>query len=179
MLALQHCLLETAIGTFAVGWSAAGIGRVALPGRAPHDAASRAADWGRTPGVPTGAAAVLAERISAYADGRPERFDDLPLDLTGVPDFHRRCYAVIGRLGWGETTTYGAIARELGDVGLSRAVGAAMGANPIPLVIPCHRVLGANGKPGGFSAPGGVGSKLEMLRLERAATPEGQLSLGL
>ena len=80
----------------------------------------------------------------------------MPLDLTEVPDFNRQAYAELLKIGYGETTTYGAIARTLGDVAMSRAVGQAMGANPIPLIIPCHRVLGADGKAGGFSSPGGV-----------------------
>ena len=86
-------------------------------------------------------------------------FDQVPLDLGGVPPFHRAVYADILMLGWGETTTYGDIARRLGDVGLARAVGQALGANPIPLIVPCHRVLASNGKTGGFSAPGGVRPK--------------------
>ena len=87
---------------------------------------------------------------------------------------------MISGIGWGQTTTYGALARELGDVALSRAVGAAMGANPIPLIIPCHRVLASDGKPGGFSAPGGAESKLRMLELEGVSvgTPPGQMTFG-
>ena len=98
--------------------------------------------------------------------------------LGNVPKFNRRCYDDIRALGWGETTTYGAIARRLGDVALSRAVGAAMGANPIPLIVPCHRVLASDGRSGGFSAPGGVEAKLRMLALEHATSPTGQFSLG-
>ena len=97
-----------------------------------------------------------------------------------MSDFNRRAYALLLQTGWGATTTYGAMARQLGDVGLSRAVGAAMGANPIPLLSPCHRVLASDGKPGGFSAPGGAESKLRMLALEGVSvgTPANQMTFG-
>jgi len=102
----------------------------------------------------------------------------VPLDLEGIPDFNRQAYAELLKIGYGETTTYGAIARTLGDVTLARAVGQAMGANPIPLIIPCHRVLGADSKPVGFSSPGGVAAKMQMLALEHAASPTGQYAFG-
>ena len=176
---MQFCLVDTAIGTFGLGWTAAGLSRVALPGVDAADAEARMRRAGGLPAEPWRDIAVLEERIVAYAEGEADDFRDIRLDLGDVPDFNLRCYDDIRRLGWGETTTYGAIARRLGDVSLSRAVGAAMGANPIPLVIPCHRVLAANGRSGGFSAPGGVTSKMRLLALEQAAAPDGQLSLGL
>jgi len=103
-----------------------------------------------------------------------------PLDLSGLPEFHRRAYQLLLGFGWGQVTTYGEMARALGDVGLSRAVGQAMGANPMPLVIPCHRVLASNGKAGGFSAPGGAATKQKMLALEGVTigAPAGQLNFG-
>ena len=120
----------------------------------------------------------VAARIVAYAEGAHDNFADVPLDLAGVPDVNRHIYEHIRELAWGETTSYGAIARWLGDVALSRAVGAAMGANPIPLIVPCHRVLAADGRTGGFSSPNGVRMKMEMLALEKAALPTGQFSVG-
>jgi methylated-DNA-[protein]-cysteine S-methyltransferase len=125
-----------------------------------------------------GIASTLFDRIKHYAAGEPEDFTDVPLDLTGIPDFNRQAYAELMKIGYGQTTTYGAIARTLGDVAMSRAVGQAMGANPIPLIIPCHRVLGADGKTGGFSSPGGVTAKMRMLALEHAASPTGQYAFG-
>ena len=175
---MHYCLIDTAIGTFGLGWTEAGVCRVALPGDDASDAEARMLRFGGIAEEPQRDMAELEERIVAYAAGEPDAFADVRLDLTGVSAFNRRCYDDIRQLGWGETTTYGAIARRLGDVGLSRAVGAAMGANPIPLIIPCHRVLAADGRTGGFSAPGGVTSKMRMLALERAATPDGQFSLG-
>lgn len=112
--------------------------------------------------------------IAAYGEGEEIDFSATILDLAGVPDFHRAVYADILNIGWGQATTYGEIAMRLGDLKLSRAVGQAMGRNPIPLIVPCHRVLASGGRPGGFSAPGGTASKLKMLALEgiRLGEPE-------
>ena len=88
--------------------------------------------------------------------------------MTGVPDFDRRVYAEARSIAPGETRTYGEIAARLGDPGLSRAVGQALGRNPFVIVVPCHRVLAAGGKAGGFSAPGGVETKRRLLEIEGA-----------
>lgn len=170
-----YSLIETAIGTIGLGWTARGVARLALPDAARTTTEALFLREGAAPRQPD---AVLAAAIVAYGAGEPVEFAGTPLDLEGVPSFNRRVYEDILRLCWGETATYGAIARRLGDVGLSRAVGRALGENPVPLIIPCHRVLAAAGRIGGFSAPGGVNSKLRMLALERARTPEGQLGLG-
>lgn len=169
-------VFDTALGPMAVGWTDVGISRVLLPG---DDAASMHARLRQAEGVEDGnGQPELVARIIAYAEGANDNFLDVALDLAAVPDTNRRIYEHIRQLAWGETTTYGAIARWLGDVALSRAVGAAMGANPIPLIVPCHRVLAADGRTGGFSSPGGVRAKMEMLALEKAASPTGQFSFG-
>lgn len=93
----------------------------------------------------------------------------LALDWHGVSPFHRRVYVVTRAIAPGCTRSYGEIARELGDVGLSRAVGQALGLNPFAPVIPCHRVLAAGARPGGFSGGGGALTKLRMLEIEGAA----------
>ena len=175
---MRYTLIDTALGTFGLAGTATGVARVALPGR----------DRGRTeiwisrepaePGFPDGRYAELPDRIRRYAQGERIDFGDVPLDLDGIPDFNRQAYAELLKTGYGETTTYGAIARALGDVTLARAVGQAMGANPIPLLIPCHRVLGADSRPVGFSSPGGVTAKMQMLALEHAASPTGQYAFG-
>jgi methylated-DNA-[protein]-cysteine S-methyltransferase len=174
---MEYCLIDTDLGTMGMGWTQAGIARFALPDTKPGAVSNRMTDFGE-PAAPQGWVADLVERIIAYGSGERIAFTDVPLDFGDEPEFHRQVYADILKLGWGETTTYGDIARRLGDVQLSRAVGAALGRNPIPLIVPCHRVLGSNGKAGGFSAPGGVSSKMKMLALERASTPEGQFSFG-
>lgn len=110
--------------------------------------------------------ADLVQRIELYATGEKIDFSDVPVDLSGIDDFCLAIYEAARKLGFGETTTYGELARRAGRPGLPRETGAALGANPVPLVIPCHRVLAAGGKIGGFSAPGGSVSKQRMLALE-------------
>lgn len=177
---METTTFETALGTFGIGWTDVGIARLQLSGAEPDDMLERLARNGGRPGQPSRAIEALINRIEDYADGARIEFTDVPLDLAGLPDFQRRVYALLLGFGWGQTTTYGALARELGDVTMSRAVGQAMGANPIPLIIPCHRVLASDGKPGGFSAPGGALSKLRMLALEgvEVGAPPGQMTFG-
>ena len=173
---MHHRLLDTKLGPMAIGWTDVGISRLLLPGDTAETMRQRLEQAGgieRPDGQPE-----LAARIVAYSEGMRDSFGDVVLDLDGVPAMNRRIYEHIRGLEWGETTTYGAVARWLGDVALSRAVGAAMGANPIPLIVPCHRVLAADGRTGGFSSPGGVRAKMEMLALEKAASPTGQFSFG-
>ena len=98
--------------------------------------------------------------------GRRVDFSQLELDLAGVSDFHRAIYDAARRIGWGETVTYGELAEQVGSPGAARAVGQAMGRNPIPVIIPCHRVLASGRKIGGFSAPGGAVTKTRLLALE-------------
>lgn len=177
---METTIFDTALGAFGLGWTEAGLARVLLPGDDREAMAERLARTGARPGPPPIWVQRLMDRIDDYASGENVDFSDMALDLSGVPEFHRRAYRLLLTYGWGQVTTYGEMARALGDVGLSRAVGQAMGANPMPLVIPCHRVLASNGKPGGFSAPGGAESKLRMLALEgvNVGSPPGQMSFG-
>jgi len=105
-------------------------------------------------------------QLEEYFTGRRQTFE-LPLDPRGT-DFQRRVWQRLLMIPYGATTTYGALARDLGDPGASRAVGLANGSNPLPIVIPCHRVIGANGTLTGFG--GGLPTKAALLDLERSAT---------
>lgn len=167
---MHYAFLDTALGQMGLGWTRTGLARLSLPG---GNIADRVTRWGRA-GEPTAAIVEIMERVVAYASGAETEFADLELDLSAAPEFHRRTYEDIRGLKWGQTATYGEIARRLGDLQLSRAVGQAMAANPIPLIIPCHRVMGSGGKSGGFSAPGGVTTKMRMLAMEQASAPGGQ-----
>jgi len=171
---------DTALGLFGIGWTDRGLARLLLPGGDHHKRLERLNRGAARPGEPTGDISALIGLIKDYASGREVDFSGIALDLTDVPNFHRRAYGLLTRVGWGETVTYGDLARQLGDVGLSRAVGQAMGANPIPLIIPCHRVLAGDGTAGGFSAPGGASTKARMLALEgvHVGTPKGQMRFG-
>jgi methylated-DNA-[protein]-cysteine S-methyltransferase len=110
--------------------------------------------------------------IAALLAGEPSDLSDIPLDLEGLCAFDRRVYAIARSIPPGRTLTYGAIAARLGSPEMSREVGQAMGRNPFPIVVPCHRVLGAGGRLGGFSAPGGSATKLRLLAIEKARTSE-------
>lgn len=109
-------------------------------------------------------------KVQLLLDGGDPDFSQTPLALDQVPDLNRKVYEILLELKAGETITYGTIARRLGDVSLSQAVGYALGKNPFPIIVPCHRVLGSNGKVGGFSAAGGTATKLRLLNIERART---------
>ncbi len=176
---MQIAIFDTALGRFGIGWTDRGLARVLLPGDSDAAMLERLNQKrALSQDVPRSIAALM-DRIEDYAEGEPVDFSDITLDLSGTPDFHGRVYQSLIKVGWGQTTTYGGLARQLGDAGLSRAVGQAMGANPLPLIIPCHRVLASNGKPGGFSAPGGTATKVAMLALEGVyvGTPVGQMGL--
>ena len=112
----------------------------------------------------------MTEAVTAvrqYFEGEKVDFSHIRLDLDGQEEFFKQTYAAARRVGWGHTTTYGTLAKELGaGPEAARDVGQAMARNPLPLIIPCHRVLAAGGKVGGFSAPGGSATKIRMLELE-------------
>ena len=162
-------LFETRAGFCAIAWSGAGVTRFTLP--SPTAAAAekslrrRAPDAAAAPPSPEVAGAVAG--VERYFSGEPADFSAVPLDLADVEPFFAAVYAALRRVGWGHTTTYGAVAAALGAGREgARDVGRAMAANPTPLLVPCHRVLAAGGRLGGFSAPGGAATKARMLRLE-------------
>ncbi len=128
-----------------------------------------------SPGEPPAPIRRAVAAIESYLGGERVDFSPVVLDLTGVSDFHRQIYEKARGVGWGETTTYGALARQAGFPDAARAVGQAMGRNPIPIIIPCHRVLASGGKVGGFSAFGGADTKQRLLALEGVALDEPML----
>ena len=157
---------ETALGTCGITWDDTGVTGVRLP-RERELRFAREADPETVP--PAIEAAVAA--ITRLLAGEDEDLREVVLSEAGVEPFARRVYAAVRAVGPGRTTTYGAIARELGGAGgagSARAVGAALGANPYPIVVPCHRVLAADGSLHGFSAPGGIVTKRRMLEIEHA-----------
>ena len=167
---VHHCLFDTAIGPCGVAWSERGLTGLQLPegDRAATErrlmrksASSRAAD------PPPWVKSVIAD-IQRYFAGKPIDFSAVAVDLAGVDPFRRKLYETMRAVGWGSITTYGDLARQAGllDPEAARDVGQAMGRNPLPLVIPCHRVLAAGKKLGGFSAYGGTATKARLLALE-------------
>ena len=168
----QHfTLFDTAIGSCGIEWGPRGINGVQLPMGSDEKTRARIRQRrGETvESEPTAEVQRVIERIVELLAGKPDDLRDVALDLEGVPEFNRGVYDIARRIPPGKTLTYGDIAKKLGGVELSRDVGQALGRNPCPIVVPCHRVLAAGNKPGGFSARGGVSTKLKMLAIEGAA----------
>ena len=171
--ALGFCLFDTPLGACALAWGDAVRVGVQLPEESPERTRSRMRrDYPGTPEeAPPLFAWAAAERIAGLLGGSRDDLADLPLDLARVPEFHRRVYELTRAIAPGQVRTYGDLARELGQPGAARAVGRALGLNPFAPVIPCHRVLAAGGRPGGFSATGGAETKLRMLEIEGYGQP--------
>jgi methylated-DNA-[protein]-cysteine S-methyltransferase len=170
MAALAFCLFDTAIGACGIAWTAQAIAAVQLPEA--DEAGTRRRLLRYTGEVPEMAPPPFVQqaivRIQALLQGAKDDLADLPLDMAAVPEFHRRVYELTRAIPPGQVLTYGEVAARLGEPGAARAVGQALGRNPFAPVIPCHRVLAAGGKPGGFSAEGGAVTKLRMLEIEGA-----------
>ncbi len=162
----HYLVFETASGFCGIAWNSVGIMRFRLP------AASAGATErnllrrlpGAEPGTPTPEVAEAIAAAKRYFEGEKIDFSSFQLDLGEQDEFFKQIYAATRRIGWGQTTTYGMLAKELGaGPQAARDVGQAMATNPVPLIIPCHRVLAAGRKIGGFSAPGGSDAKSRML----------------
>jgi methylated-DNA-[protein]-cysteine S-methyltransferase len=163
----SYALFRTAIGLCGIAWNDVGITALQLPERddaAMHRRMRERFGAGHATASPNARQAI--SQIDALLRREPNDLDAIVLDMTGVPAFNQRVYAVARRIPPGQTLTYGDVARRLGSVGLARAVGQALGRNPFAIIVPCHRVLSANGLPGGFSAHGGVSLKRQLLALE-------------
>ncbi|RLB66135.1 MAG: cysteine methyltransferase [Deltaproteobacteria bacterium] len=166
-------IFDTAIGTCAVAWSDQGLTWVQLP------EASRARLRGRLrehlgalherkPPAPIGRAIRL---VKQHLGGKTADFGATKLDMSSVPPFARRVYDALRQVEAGSTVSYGQLAAQIGSPGAAQAVGGAMARNPWPLVVPCHRVLAADGGLGGFSAHGGTATKARLLAIEGVAVP--------
>jgi methylated-DNA-[protein]-cysteine S-methyltransferase len=165
-----YTLFDTAIGRCAIAWTTGGIAALQLPEASDGATCARLRrrhpDLGEVPPPPEVVDAIAA--IMALLQGEASDLSGIALDMGPVPAFNRQIYEIARRIPPGRTRTYGEIATELGDRALARDVGQALGQNPFAIIVPCHRVLGANGKVGGFSANGGVETKLRMLTIEGA-----------
>jgi methylated-DNA-[protein]-cysteine S-methyltransferase len=167
---LEFTLFDTAIGCCGIVWSARGVAGVQLPEAS--EAATRARVLRRfraaQEALPPPAVKHAMDGIMALLRGEARDLSDVTIDDEGTPEFNARVYAVARKIPRGQTMTYGEIAERLGDKLLAREVGTALGQNPCPIIMPCHRVLAAGGKTGGFSAPGGIVTKLRLLTIEGA-----------
>lgn len=163
---------DTALGLCGVAWGASGLRGLLLPeeGGASATRARLARQFPALAEVAEPPAPVCEAmiRVAALLSGTPDDLADIVLDMTGVSPFHQRVYAATRAIRPGQTSTYGEVAVQLGEPGAARAVGQALGQNPFAPVVPCHRVLAAGARSGGFSAGGGVATKLRMLQREGA-----------
>jgi methylated-DNA-[protein]-cysteine S-methyltransferase len=163
-----YCLFDTAIGACGVAWNERGLTGVQLPESTPQatERRLRARSPGVSPQAPPSAIEQLIALLRRYFAGESVDFSAVPIDLADdISAFRRRVYDIARAVGWGRTITYGDIARELGEPD-AREVGQAMSQNPVPIVVPCHRIVAAGNKLGGFSAPGGRVTKERLLALE-------------
>lgn len=169
---VSYTAFATAIGTCGIAWGPDGIVGASLPEDSSEDLQARFT--GRHPhaqeGDPPSDIQAAIRRIQALLQGEADDLADIALDETDLSEFSRRVYEIARLIPPGATRTYGDIAKEMGGLHLAREVGQALGRNPYPIIVPCHRVLAAGGKTGGFSAPGGIQTKFRMLAIERAKT---------
>ncbi|MBI2345899.1 MAG: methylated-DNA--[protein]-cysteine S-methyltransferase [Deltaproteobacteria bacterium] len=170
---LPFALFPTAVGVCGIAWTARGIRRVELPktgrrktmmqlshGKPAHEQ-SAPPEWVR----------AVIRKLTRHLEGAQQDFTRVSIDLNGLPPFHQRTLKEARRIQPGQTVTYGALARQLRSPKAARAVGQALANNPVPIIVPCHRVLAAGGKLGGFSAAGGVTMKARLLAIEKRDRP--------
>ena len=173
-----YCLFETPIGACGIAWretadsgSQAVITHVQLPEATPQATESRIARKAASnrASAPPPEIAATIEKIRKHLQGEVQDFRAVALDLENVAPFFRQIYEATREIPPGQTRTYGQVAKAVGQPAAAQEVGQAMAKNPVPILVPCHRVSAAGGKLGGFSAPGGPATKAKLLALEGAS----------
>jgi methylated-DNA-[protein]-cysteine S-methyltransferase len=166
----QYTLFDTAIGRCGIAWNDTGVFAVRLPYASDEKMRAHLLNMcgDLEEALPPPHIRRAIDAITSLMDGETVDLSDIILDMSRVPDFDRRVYDIAHGIPPGSTLTYGDIAKRLGGLEFARDVGQALGHSPFAIVVPCHRVLAAGGKPGGFSAPGGRSTKLRMLAIENA-----------
>jgi methylated-DNA-[protein]-cysteine S-methyltransferase len=164
----HYCLFDTAIGACGIAWSERGVTRLQLPetDRTATEKRVRARSPGATPAEPPAAVAEAVAGLQRYLSGEKADFSAVVLDLARASSFDRKIYEAARTIRWGETASYGELAAKAGVPGEAREAGQSLSRNPVAIIVPCHRVLKSGGKPGGFSAYGGVLTKERLLALE-------------
>lgn len=174
-----YALFDTALGCCGIAWGEDGLIGLQLPER--DLAATRTRLRRRFPDAaavnPPPAVRQVIDGVTALLRGAPAAFGEVRLDLAGIDAFDRDVYAAARTIERGHTLTYGAVAARLGMPRAAREVGQALGRNPFPLVVPCHRVVATGGELGGFSASGGAATKRRLLEIEGAPLPPQNLEL--
>ena len=167
---IRYAAFDTAIGPCGIAWRNTHIIATALPASDREDLLShlrRRFPDGEEGPIPEALRPVV-DGIVGHLAGEPAEYRAAPIAFEGGSEFEQRVWAATSAIPAGETRTYGQIAASVGEPGAARAVGRALGRNPVPIIVPCHRVLAADGRSGGFSAPGGVSTKMKLLEIERA-----------
>ncbi|MEZ5854961.1 MAG: methylated-DNA--[protein]-cysteine S-methyltransferase [Hyphomicrobiaceae bacterium] len=167
----HYALFPTELGICGIAWRDGHVISTNLPEPSEAEIRDRLVrrSGGAEPGTPPQWVRQAIDAITALLAGNPNDLAFIPCDYGQADDFRVKIYQLTRTIPPGETTTYGDIAERLGNKRFAQAVGQAMGHNPLPIIVPCHRVMGANGKLTGFSANGGIETKLRMLDIERAA----------
>jgi methylated-DNA-[protein]-cysteine S-methyltransferase len=168
-----YTLFATTVGTCGIAWDAGGIVGVQLPEYNSSATLARLLQrqgGDSSPGQPPPEVQRAIDDIAALFTGERRDLTYARLNLTQVPEFFRIVYAIVRQIPPGQTFTYGQVARRCDQAGAARTVGQAMARNPFPIIVPCHRVVASGGKNGGFSAFGGVSTKLKLLAIEGAGT---------
>ncbi len=172
-----YCLFETPLGTCGIAWKEQETSRIPpvvtffqLPEatRSLTDTRIAGSSGGRKARVPPPHIAGIIKKVQKHLHGDVQDFLDIVVDLDAMGSFARQVYEAVRKIPAGRTKSYGELATDMNRPTASRAVGQALGRNPIPLIIPCHRVLASGNKPGGFSAHGGLETKAKMLEIEGA-----------
>ena len=171
----RYSLFSTPVGDCGIAWIGDLVVATHLPERTSSQTADRlAARTGATKGRPTTAIRRAVRSITSLLEGERTDLGFIACDFSAIDPFAAKVFAETRAIPAGETLNYGQIASRLGDRRLARRVGGALGRNPFPIIVPCHRVIGANGRLTGFSAHGGVATKLTLLSIEGAFSSEPQ-----
>ena len=176
---LGFALFDTPLGAAAVVWREDVIVGVELPHADPARTQARVLRYhpDAVESTPPPPVAKAVRRMAGLLQGMRDDLSDIEVDLSGLPPFQRQVYEFVRTIPPGDAMTYGQVAEAVGAPGGAQAVGQAMGHNPVPIVVPCHRVVAAGGRLGGFSAPGGATTKRRMLTIEGADLPDTQPAL--
>lgn len=180
--AIGHASFDTSLGRFEIAWSGRGVTRINLPlgsgapvvaqEQADAVGSAHASAWVEPPPW----VLDVMRQITLHVSGNPQDFRNIAIDMEGLPPFFRRVYEAARSITPGQTLSYAEVAALAGSPKASRAVGQALAKNPLCPVVPCHRVLAAGGKPGGFSGPGGLVTKMRLLELEGRSPAQGALA---
>ncbi|WP_119421593.1 methylated-DNA--[protein]-cysteine S-methyltransferase [Desertibaculum subflavum] len=164
----SYHLFDSPIGTCGIAWTLRGVARLLLPEADAATTERRLRGTGVTHGAdkPPRAIATAIAQVCRHLEGRRVDLADVVLDLADSIPFHRKVYKTLRGIGWGETVSYGTLAGLAGAPGAARAVGTALRHSPVAIVIPCHRVVAAGGKVGGYTAHGGLVTKRRLLEIE-------------